>query len=81
MSATGSLGSLLERYAGIRSAVNTIRTCLVDWLTGPLNQVLCARFNRKRMNEREHSVNHGVWQSTEEKMEKMNNKWYVWKVV
>ena len=38
MSATGSLGLLLERYAGIRSAVNAIWTCLIDSLTGPLNR-------------------------------------------
>ena len=42
MSATGSLGSLLERYAGIRSAVNAIRTRLIDLLTGPSNQALRA---------------------------------------
>ena len=29
MSATGSSGSLLERYAGIRSAVNVIQTRLM----------------------------------------------------
>ena len=42
MSATGSSGSLLECYAGIRSAVNAIRTHLIDSLTGPSNRVLRA---------------------------------------
>jgi len=46
MSATGSSGLLLERYAGIRSAVNAIRTRLIDSLTGPLNRALRARFNK-----------------------------------
>ena len=45
MSATGSSGSLLERYTGIRSAVNAIRTRLVDSLTGLSNRALRTRFN------------------------------------
>ena len=40
MSATGSSGSLLERYAGIRSAVNAIQTRLIGSLTGPSNRAL-----------------------------------------
>jgi len=43
MSATGSSGLLLEHYAGIRSAVNAIRTRLIDLLTGLSNWALCAR--------------------------------------
>jgi len=43
MSTTRSSGSLLERYTGIRSTVNAIRTRLIDSLTGSSNQVLRAR--------------------------------------
>ena len=42
MSATGSSGSLLERYASIRSVVNAIWTRLIDSLTSPSNRVLRA---------------------------------------
>ena len=55
MSTTGSSGSLLEHYAGIRSAVNTIRTRLVDLLTGLSNRALHACFNTH------HSPDQDMW--------------------
>jgi len=73
MSATRSSGLLLERYAGIRLAVNAIRTRLIDSLTGPLNQALRAHFNSIQQDPCQ--IHH--YQPSSERRDKWWNKHWV----